>query len=31
MKAAVDAGLTVVGFVRKDRFNVYAHPERLVW
>ncbi|MGB9787009.1 MAG: formate dehydrogenase accessory sulfurtransferase FdhD [Infirmifilum uzonense] len=31
IKAAVDAGLTVVGFVRKDRFNVYAHPERLIW
>ena len=26
---AVDTGMTLVGFVRGDGFNVYAHPERL--
>ena len=27
---AADAGLTLVGFVRGDRMNVYTHPERVV-
>ncbi len=26
---AVETGMTLVGFVRGDRFNVYAHPGRL--
>jgi FdhD protein len=24
------SGITVVGFIRNDRFNVYTHPERIV-
>jgi FdhD protein len=27
--AAARLGLTLVGFLRPDRFNVYAHPERV--
>ncbi len=27
---ALDSGLTLIGFTREGRFNVYAHPERLV-
>ncbi len=23
-------GVTLIGFVRGDRFNIYAHPERIV-
>ena len=29
VEAAEDLGVTVVGFVRDDRFNVYSHPERV--
>lgn len=28
-KVAVDAGLTMIGFVRDRRFNIYTHPERI--
>ena len=28
-KVAVDAGLTMIGFVRDERFNIYTHPERI--
>ncbi|SDO51394.1 formate dehydrogenase accessory sulfurtransferase FdhD [Alkalicoccus daliensis] len=27
---AEDLGITAVGFIRKNRFNVYTHPERIV-
>ena len=26
---AVETGMTLVGFVRGDHFNVYSHPERV--
>jgi FdhD protein len=26
---ALECGMTLVGFVRGDSFNVYAHPERV--
>ncbi len=29
VEAAERLGLTLVGFLRGDSFNVYAHPERL--
>jgi FdhD protein len=29
IKAAQDAGITLVGFSRGDRFTVYTHPERI--
>jgi len=27
---AQEAGVTMVGFVRGDRFNIYTHPERII-
>jgi FdhD protein len=27
---AADAGVTLIGFVRGDSFNIYAHPSRVV-
>lgn len=27
---AQEAGVTMVGFVRDDRFNIYTHPERII-
>ncbi len=30
LRIAADTGVTVVGFVRGDRLNVYTHPERVV-
>jgi FdhD protein len=30
VQAADRLGMTLVGFVRDDRFNVYAHPERIL-
>ncbi|MEX2458125.1 MAG: formate dehydrogenase accessory sulfurtransferase FdhD, partial [Actinomycetota bacterium] len=29
VRAAEHLGMTVVGFLRGDRFNVYSHPERI--
>ena len=29
VRAAEHLGMTVVGFLRGERFNVYAHPERI--
>jgi FdhD protein len=29
VQAADEFGMTVVGFVRDNRFNVYSHPERV--
>jgi FdhD protein len=26
---AVETGMTLVGFVRGDSFNVYSHPQRV--
>ncbi|WP_326538891.1 formate dehydrogenase accessory sulfurtransferase FdhD [Pseudorhodoferax sp.] len=28
---AQDARLTLIGFARDDRLNIYTHPERIVW
>jgi len=27
---AEESGQTLAGFLRKDRFNVYAHPNRII-
>ena len=29
VKMASEVGITVVGYVRADRFDIYSHPERL--
>lgn len=29
LKLAEDLGITVIGFARKDRMNIYTHPERV--
>jgi FdhD protein len=29
IELAEEGGLTLLGFVRGDRFNIYAHPERI--
>lgn len=29
VKMAVEAGITMIGYVRADRFDIYSHPERL--
>jgi FdhD protein len=31
VEAAEEMGITLIGFVRDDGFNVYCHPERLRW
>jgi FdhD protein len=30
VQAAERMGMTLVGFVREQRFNVYTHPERIL-
>ncbi|MDF2960275.1 MAG: formate dehydrogenase family accessory protein FdhD [Paenibacillus sp.] len=30
LQLAVELGITVVGFIRNESFNVYTHPERLI-
>lgn len=30
VELATDLGITVIGFARKDRMNVYTHPERII-
>ena len=29
VEASERLGVTIVGFVRGDRFNIYSHPERI--
>ncbi len=29
--AALEFGVTLIGFARGNRFTVYAHPERVIW
>lgn len=31
IELAQKAGLTVIGFLRGDRFNIYSHPERIIY
>ncbi|MEN6621401.1 MAG: formate dehydrogenase accessory sulfurtransferase FdhD [Smithella sp.] len=31
LKLAEELGITVIGFARKDRFNIYTHPERILF
>lgn len=30
MEMAAEAGITVIGFARGNRFNIYSHPERVI-
>ncbi|MBW8348705.1 formate dehydrogenase accessory sulfurtransferase FdhD [Bacillus sp. IITD106] len=30
IELANDLGITVIGFVRKDKLNIYSHPERII-
>ncbi|HJV67338.1 MAG TPA: formate dehydrogenase accessory sulfurtransferase FdhD [Geomonas sp.] len=31
VRMAEEAGITLIGYVKADRFEVYTHPERLEW
>lgn len=30
IELANDLGITIVGFIRKNQFNIYSHPERII-